>query len=144
MPISAHKSLVPINSTSIPGTAAISSALAIAVGVSSMTIVRLAELSAEAASPRTGRTQSVMRPDATHRAVTERRVFQPVDDFARLGCRIDMRHDDAERAIVQGTSGDCILPVRHPRDRRDAGVERRGRDLRASLERHDAVLHVEK
>jgi hypothetical protein len=51
MPISAHRSLVPISSTSTPGTAAISSALAIAVGVSSITTVRLAALSASATSP---------------------------------------------------------------------------------------------
>src|SRR5438477_578336 len=51
MPISAQRSFEPISSTSTPGTAAISSALAIAVGVSSMTTVRLAVLSACAASP---------------------------------------------------------------------------------------------
>jgi hypothetical protein len=50
MPISAHKSLVPISSTSTPGTAAISSALPIAVGVSRMTTVRFVSLSAAAAS----------------------------------------------------------------------------------------------
>jgi hypothetical protein len=43
--------LVPISSTSRPGTAAISSALAIAIGVSRITIVRLAALSAAAVSP---------------------------------------------------------------------------------------------
>jgi hypothetical protein len=50
MPISAHKSLVPISRTSTPGTAAISAALAIAVAVSSITMVRLAALSAVTAS----------------------------------------------------------------------------------------------
>ena len=35
-------------------------------------------------------------------------------------------------------------PFGHARDRRDAGVERGGRDLRAGFERHHAMLHVEK
>ena len=85
-----------------------------------------------------------MRPDAAHRAMADRRVFEPVDDLSRLGGGIDMRHDDAERAIVQGPRGDRVFAVRHARDRRDAGIECRGRDLRAGLERHHAVLHVEK
>src|SRR3954453_12645336 len=54
-----------------------------------------------------------------------------------------MRHDDAEHAIVERARRDRIFAVRHARDRRDAGIERRGRDLRAAFERHDAVLHVE-
>ena len=44
MPNSIARSLVPISSESMPGTAAIAAALAIAVGVSSMTITRVAAL----------------------------------------------------------------------------------------------------
>jgi hypothetical protein len=39
-----------------------------------------------------------MRSDAAHRAVTDRRIFQAIGDFAGLGCAVDMRRDDAERA----------------------------------------------
>ena len=55
-----------------------------------------------------------------------------------------MWHDDAECAIVQGARGDRVLAIRHTRYRRDARIERRCRYLRASLERHHAVRHVEK
>ena len=55
-----------------------------------------------------------------------------------------MRHDDAERAVVQSPRGYRIFAVRHPSNRRDAGIEGRRRDLSASLERHDAMLHIEK
>ncbi len=85
-----------------------------------------------------------MRPDAAHRAVADRRIFQPVDDLAGFGRGIHMRHYDAERAIVERPCGDGIFAVGHARDRRDAGIERGGRDLRAGFERHDAMLHVEK
>ena len=84
-----------------------------------------------------------MRPDAAHRAMSDRRVFQAVDDFARLGGGVEMRHDDPERAIVEGTRRDRIFAVRDTRDRRDAGVERGGPDLGAGLKRHNPVLHVE-
>ena len=46
MPISAQRSLVPISSTSMPGTAAIADAFSIAVGDSSMTVIRLAAFKA--------------------------------------------------------------------------------------------------
>src|ERR1043166_9655340 len=51
MPSSAHRSLVPMRSTSTPGTAAISLALPIARGVSSITITRVAALSDLVSSP---------------------------------------------------------------------------------------------
>src|SRR6516162_9635434 len=84
-----------------------------------------------------------MRADAAHRPVTDRRIFQPIDDLAGLGRGIDMRHDDTQRAIVECPRGDRIFAVRPARDRRDAGVERGYRDLGAGFERHDTVLHVE-
>ena len=55
-----------------------------------------------------------------------------------------MRHDDAERAIVERARRDRVFAVGHAGDRGDPGVERGGRDLRAGLQRHDAMLHVEK
>ena len=79
------------------------------------------------------RAQPVMRPDPAHRAVPDRRVFEPVDDLARLGGVIDMRHHDAEHAVVERPRRDRVFAVGHPRDRGDAGVERRRRDLRAGL-----------
>ncbi len=45
------RSLVPINSTSTPGTCAMASAAAIAWGVSSMTEIKVPALSAVVASP---------------------------------------------------------------------------------------------
>ena len=42
-----------------------------------------------------------VRPDAAHRAVTDGRIFQPIDDFAHFGCAVDMWHDDATGAIVE-------------------------------------------
>jgi hypothetical protein len=85
--------------------------------------------------PRTRRAQPVLRPDTARRAMADRRVFEPVDNLFRLGGGVDMRHDDAERAIIERPGGDRVLTVRHPRDRRDAGIECGGRDLRAGLER---------
>ena len=58
-----------------------------------------------------------------------RRVFEPIDDLSRLGAGIDMRDDDAERAIVEGASRSEYSPFGTRADRRDAGVERGGRDL---------------
>src|SRR6516225_2370680 len=52
-------------------------------------------------------------------------LFETVHHLSGLGCAIDMRHDDAERAIVQRSRGDRVFAVRHARDRRDAGIERR-------------------
>src|SRR5712671_1567912 len=85
-----------------------------------------------------------MRSDAAHRAVPDRRIFQAVDDLARFGSAINMRHHNPERAIVEGAGRDRVFAIGDARDRRDTGVERRGRDLRTSFERHDAVFHVKK
>ncbi len=75
--------------------------------------------------------------------MADRRVFQMVDDRARLRRRVDMRHDDAEGAAVEGARRHRHLHRRHADDRRDAGVERRDRDLRGGVERHRAMLEVE-
>ena len=87
--------------------------------------------------------QPVMRPDPAHGAVAGRRIFQLFDDFPRLGRGIDMRHHDPHGAVVQGSCGDRILSIRHPRDRRDPRVQRRHADLRAGIQRHRAVFHVQ-
>jgi hypothetical protein len=65
-----------------------------------------------------------MRSNAAHRAVTDRRLFQPVDDLAGLVRAVDMRHYDAERAIVKRPRGDRIFAIGHGRNRCNAGVER--------------------
>src|SRR5437868_5726064 len=85
-----------------------------------------------------------MRSDAAHRAMPDRRIFQAVDDLARFGSAINMRHDNPERAIVEGAGCDRVFAIGDARDRRDTGVERRGGDLRTSFERHDTVFHVKK
>src|SRR5436190_6568733 len=61
-----------------------------------------------------------MRSDAAHRAVPDRRIFQAVDDLARFGSAINMRHDNPERAIVEGAGRDRVFAIGDARDRRDA------------------------
>src|SRR5271165_1486082 len=55
-----------------------------------------------------------------------------------------MRHNNTERAIVEGPRGDRVLAVGYAGNWRNARVERSRRYLRAGFERHDAMLHVEK
>ena len=54
-----------------------------------------------------------------------------------------MRHDDAERAVVEQARRDRILAVRNAHDRRDPGIERRERDLRRRFDRKRAVLEID-
>ena len=64
--------------------------------------------------------------------------------FGRFSGRINMRHDDAPAAAVERTRRHVDLAMRHAHDRRDAGIERRDRNLRASIERHRAMLEIDK
>jgi len=92
---------VPTSSASIPGTAAIASALATACGVSIITVTRVAALSITVSSPAFTGLKSNMRHGAADRAMAERWIFELRHDLARLVRRVDMRHDDAEGAAVQ-------------------------------------------
>jgi hypothetical protein len=71
------------------------------------------------------------------------RIFQLLNDLAHLGGGIDMRHHDPQRAIIQRSGCNRILPVRDTSDGGDTGVQRGGGDLGTGLKRHDAVLHIE-
>ena len=144
MPISMQRSLVPISSTSMPSTAAIASALSDRGG-------RLQHDDDQVRGVERGRhlvdldgAVVVMRHAGEDAAVSLRRIAQPVGDLARLVGGVDMRHHDAERAVVEQPRGERILALGHPHDRRDAGVERRDRELRGGLDRHRAVLEIEK
>src|SRR5439155_10031658 len=124
IPSSIARSLVPISSESMPGTAAIAAAFSIAVGVSSMTMTRVAALIAVqvSASPSLGIAE--MRQAAGHRAVALWWIAQCLGDLSRLFRRVDMRHDDAERTAVEDACCHPQLAGRYPDHRRDPGADR--------------------
>jgi hypothetical protein len=65
------------------------------------------------------------------------------DELGGLFGRIDMRHHDAPAAAVERPRRHVELAVRHAHDRRNTGVERRHRNLRARIERHRAMLEID-
>jgi hypothetical protein len=75
--------------------------------------------------------------------VAERRVFQVVDDLARLLGGIDMRHDDTEGARIEDAGRHRVLHKRHADDRRDAGVECRDGECGREIDRHRAVFEID-
>ena len=75
--------------------------------------------------------------------MAERRVFQVVDDLARLLGGVDMRHDHAEGTRVEHAGRHRVLHERHADDRRNAGVECRHGECGREIDRHRAVLEVD-
>ena len=80
---------------------------------------------------------------AGERAMADRRVFQVVDDLARLLGGVDMRHDDTERAIVEHACRHRMLHERHADDRRNAGVECRHGECGREIDRHRPVFEID-
>ncbi len=129
MPSSDDRSDVPISSTSMPSTAAMSAAFFTASGTfdhhhrQDFVVDRLLRL-------RHGR-----RPEAVDRrrpapaSPSLRRIAKRLGDAPRLLRGIDMRHDDAERAIVQRARRFVDRVGADPHQRRDTGGQRRNAEL---------------
>ena len=143
MPSSAVRSEVPISSASIPSTAAIAAALR----------DRLRALDhrdhQHGLVQRGLRLGIARRLEAEHggrpapAAVPDRRIAERLRDLLGALHRVDMRHDHAERAVVEAARALIERVGADAHDRRHAGRQRGDADLRRVVRRDRAVLHVD-
>jgi hypothetical protein len=78
-----------------------------------------------------------------HRALADGREAARVRDALRLGSAVDVREDDALRAVVEHARRVPVLEARHPHDRRHAHRERGRGDLRRGVGVHRVVLAID-
>ena len=134
---------MPISSASIPSTAAIAPALRTASGLSIIATTSTALFSAACASALPGALEAEHGGRPAPAAVPERRIAERLRDLLRVLDRVDMRHDHAERAVVERARALVERAGADAHDRRDAGRQRGDADLRRVMRRYRAMLHVD-
>ena len=85
-----------------------------------------------------------VRKAAEQCAAAARRIAQRLHGGTRFFGALDMRHHHAKGAVVEQARGERMVAARHAHQRCDARIEAGDRKCGGGLNRHGAVLEVEK
>ena len=127
----------------MPSMPAILSALSTACGVSIMGITRISAFKVFCASIAAGGRIAELRGRAAGAAMAHRAEAEGVDQATRLLDGIDVRHDDAERAVVERPRAFVERAGADAHDGRHAGGQGGQANLRDLLRRDHAVLGID-
>ena len=86
---------------------------------------------------------AVQRRRSAPTACSRRRIMQRIGDSFRLLCRIDMRHHDPHRTVIQQPCALIQSSGTNPHDRSNPRRQRGNAELRGLLHREGSMLHVD-